>query len=113
MNTAPAAMTITPATHAVSLQRRPEGGRHLARRIEAVANRAHGDDGRIRGLVAGGLREGGLLGSLQLASQIPDVHVHDVRAGVVVVSPDRSQDLPAGKNASLVVHEVDKQLELG
>ena len=43
---------------------------------------------------------------VDLFAQIADVHVHDVRAALVIEIPDVIFDLFAGKHDALVVHEV-------
>ena len=46
---------------------------------------------------------------IDLFAQIADVHVHDVRAALVIEIPDVIFDLFAGKHNALVVHEVFQQ----
>src|ERR1700693_3980852 len=101
MNTAAADTSITPATHAVRRQRNPAGISELIRGIEAIPDGADRRDRSAAVAVA------------ELAAQIPDVHVDDVGAGVVVVAPDRAQDLLAGEDVTAVSHQVREQLKLG
>ena len=49
----------------------------------------------------------------ELAAQVADVHIDDVRRRVVLVAPDGAQDLLAREHLPAVAQQVDQQLELG
>src|SRR5690242_2257446 len=98
-------LAVTAAMLAAEIARtsrsRMPRGRYL--RISAhqpIAGRAHGFDRDIT------------VGLGELAAQVADVHVEDVRPRVVVVTPDRVQDLRAGKDLIRMPHQVRQQLEL-
>src|SRR5439155_8609723 len=98
----PATTTVTIAEIASARRaRRPRGrNRLITRRHQPVADRAHRLDRRR--LVFGG----------ELAAQVADVHLEHARARVVVVPPDRIQDLGTGEHLVRVAHQVGEQLEL-
>src|SRR5687767_14802149 len=58
-------------------------------RLEPVAHTANVDDPLLAELLA----------------QVPDVDVHDVRAGVEVVAPDAAQELLAAENVARILEE--------
>src|SRR5579884_4473284 len=101
MNTTAAETSITAATQAVRRHRSPVGSSALIVRIEAVADRT--DRGDRRSPLFPG----------ELAPQVADVHVHDVGAWVILVAPDRAEDLLTVEHVAAVAHQVDEQLELG
>src|SRR5271167_1134865 len=124
-NTTTAETSITPATQAVRRHCSPAGSserrgvrlvlpRRLPARIEAVADRADRDDRPALAALrrSGFVRIVGLLLPDQLPAQVADVHVDDVGAGVVLVSPDSAKDLLARENLSSISHEVCEELEL-
>src|SRR5437763_16768932 len=95
----------TAATHAVRRQRSPAGRSALARliaRIEAVADRPHGHN-----------RRAPAVGFAELASQIADIHVDDVGSGVVVVAPDRAQNLLTREDMASVAQQIHQEFEFG
>ena len=67
---------------------------------QPVARRAHGLDRRRP------------VGERELAAQVADVDLDDVRARVVVVAPDAVEDLLARQHLAGVAHEVREQVEL-
>ena len=72
----------------------------IARSTQPVADRAHGLD------------RGRRAGPAELAPQVADVDLDDVGAGVVVVAPDRGEDLLAAADPTGVAHQVGEQLGL-
>ena len=59
-----------------------------------------------------GLYEGGLSRSVYLASEVADVDVYDVRAGIEGVIPDGREELLPTQSLARVAHEVLKEGEL-
>ena len=53
------------------------------------------------------------LGRAELAPEIADVDIDDVGLGIVLVAPNRREDLLAGENAAAMAHQMDEQVELG
>src|SRR5258707_13733647 len=51
-------------------------------------------------------------GTAELAAQVADVHVDDVRRRIVLIAPHGAEDLLARDDLAVVAHEVDEQLEL-
>src|SRR5689334_19886223 len=83
-----------------SLSRMPRGRYLCIGAHQPVASRAHGFD---RGVAID-------LG--ELPAQIADIDVEDVRPGVVVIAPDRVEDLRAREDPVRMPHQVRQQLEL-
>src|SRR5262249_1985548 len=94
------AATLTAEIATTSLSAIPRGRYLCIRAHQPVAGRAHGFD---RGIAVG-------LG--ELAAQVADVDVEDVRPRVVVIAPHRVQDLRAREDLVWVPHQVRQQLEL-
>src|SRR5690348_7495878 len=92
---------MTTATHRVSRHRSEAGRRVLIRAIEAVPHRADRHDRRVVRVAA------------ELAAQIADVDVDNVRPWIVVVAPYGAEDLLAGEHVPAISHQVDEELELG
>src|SRR6185312_1459813 len=88
----------TAATDAASSHRSSSGRSRLAARTtEPVADRAHRVD------------RGGAVRAAQLAAQVADVDVDDVRRRIVLVAPHGAQDLLAGDDPAAVAQQVGEQ----
>src|ERR1700722_17107831 len=88
----------TAATDAARRQRSSSGLRRLTpRTTEAIAHRAHRVDRR------------GAVGQAQLAAEIADVHVDDVRRRIVLVAPHGAEDLLAVDDPAMVPEQVGEQ----
>src|SRR5205823_3596319 len=90
------------ATQTVSCPRRLAGTRRLTACIEAVADGAHGHD---RCLTSGARFP-------QLAPQVADEDVDQVGPRVVLISPNRAQQLFSFQDTTLVAQQIHEQLEL-
>ena len=71
----------------------------LFRRIETIADVAHGADEM-------------LVLAAQLGAQTTDMHVHSAGAAVIVVAPYLLQQLRAREHAARMLHQILEQLEL-
>src|SRR6185437_8411956 len=80
---------------AAALERRPS-----ASIAESVADPANGED-RSRAA-----------GTCELAPQVADIDIHDVRGRVVLIAPYRAQDLLTREHPSAVAYQIYEQLEL-
>src|SRR3954471_2923597 len=96
----PTAATRIAAIAIASRLRRPRIRKRSATVGEPVPHRADRLDRR------GAARAG------ELSPQISHVDLHDVRAGVEVITPDRAQDLLTGQDLVPVPEEVGQQVEL-
>src|SRR5204863_3388101 len=67
---------------------------------EAIADGAHREDRRR------------IAGTAELATQVADVDVHDVRRGIMLVPPHRGEDLLARDDLPVVADQEHEQLEL-
>lgn len=81
----------------------PEGGRTPSNSVVGVEAVSGASDGGY---------EGGGFGPVYFLSEVPDVHVHDVGAGVEGIVPYGVQNLLAGEDLSGVAHEVFEEGEL-
>src|SRR4051794_12079341 len=91
---APTAATLTAEIASTSRSRIPRGTHLCIGADQPVAGGANGLD---RGLA---------VGFGELAPEIADVDVEHVRARVVVIAPDRVQDLSARKHLVRVAHQI-------
>src|ERR1700735_5304164 len=88
----------TPATHAVSRQRRPLVFGSLDRIVEPIADGADRDDRGIPVAVP------------QFPTQVPDVDIDNVGLWIVVVSPHGAEYLLAREHLPTVAQQIRKQL---
>src|ERR1700757_3049081 len=91
--------SVTTVTQPARRHRRPTNASRSriaridsAARAEAIADGAHGVDRRR------------VVGQGELAPQIADVDVDDVRRGIVVVAPHRGEDLLAREHRAVVAY---------